>query len=230
MNVYRLPIVTFLFLLAVIATSPAQLLNLGVTAGVDLPRGERTDGEFITELHTNIVYGGFAELILASPFSLRFEAQYAQKEASVRASGVSTDAGERDVYSLNLMEFPVDMRLNFGSTTFRGFASVGTTVGTLLEAARRSDDHGRQPVGRSAMSSNGPHSVDEHFEHEMFQPVSLTLDLGIGASYAIARNFYLSAEVRRLFSPSDDSQSPITDPASWVPQSTKVMTGMYYSF
>jgi hypothetical protein len=206
-------------------------LNVGLTAGLELPKGNNGTSEF----QNNLVFGGFAELALSSPFSLRVEMQYSKKEASVTIPGLDGGGSSSDgggMYSLNYMQFPVDMRLNFGSADFRGFVFGGTTIGTLMSAVREAkgldaDGGNGLPSTPAPATIPGMPTTDQ-----LFNTVDMTLDLGGGASYAIAKDLFFSGEVRYMFGMDDteDGDGSVLKASNWSARSMKIMTGLSYSF
>ncbi len=216
-----------LILVAVLVFTPAHAqLDIGLTAGLDLPR-DQTGQDVATTFAEDAVFGGFAELTLSAPFSLRAEVQYTHRTATVTLPGVQSGSGPSNVYSLNYMQFPVDMRLTFGGTKLRGFVFGGTTIGTLMRAVEEKSE-----VQNDGGSGAPPPSASSGLptQEEIFNPVDLSLDVGGGAAYGFTKDLFFSSEIRYMFGVNDAAGDPVLDASSWHVRNVRILGGLYYVF
>src|SRR5262245_31671270 len=116
----------------------AQSVELGIHAGMNVA-GAPTASSITAVARNGIVLGASASFEISPPFRLGVEAQYVQRSIKLTNSstGISSFA-PTDIYNLNYLEVPVNLRIGFGST-FRVYALAGTNVGTLLSASRQLD-------------------------------------------------------------------------------------------
>jgi opacity protein-like surface antigen len=196
----------------------AQSLELGIHAGVNVA-GTPTASSLAAEARNGIILGGSASFEIAPPFRLAVEAQYVQHGIQfTNASSGGSAAMPSDIYNLNYLEIPVNIRVGFGSA-FRVYALAGTNIGTLLSATRELNH-----------TDGATEQIDEK---AMLNATNFSLELGGGMSYAISAHMAVEADARYSFALNEvkeRSAESLLSRSSWTPRDLRITSGLIFRF
>ena len=192
----------------------AQGFELGIHAGVNVA-GTPTFSTIASEARNGIILGGSASFEISPPFRLQVEAQYVQR--GIEFTNSSVTGAPTDIYQLNYLEVPVNIRMGFGSR-FRVYGLAGTNIGTLLSATRQ---------------INHTDGASEEFdEKEEISSTNIGLELGGGMSYGITSKMAVVADARYTFGLNEvqQNQQPesLLNRSAWKARDFKITTGLLF--
>jgi opacity protein-like surface antigen len=197
----------------------AQNVELGIHAGINLA-GAPSVSNLPAEARNGIILGGSASIEIAPPFRLQVEARYVQRGIQFTNTSVSGMPGSTvptDIYNLNYLEIPVNIRIGFGST-FAVYALAGTNVGTLLSATRELNH-----------TDGASEQIDEK---DMLNTTNFALELGGGMSYAVSKHIAIAADVRWDFGLNQIKENAASESlltrSAWKPQDMQITTGLIF--
>jgi hypothetical protein len=187
----------------------AQSLLVGASAGIDFATANTDESVSLTS-KKGLVAGAGADLIIGQGLGFHVGVQYDEKGTHVeQGATLPTDLQPGD-YNLNYLNFPIGLKYTIGKPSFNVFVTAGTTVGTLLSAALQ--------------QSSGGGEIDIK---NQYNPIDLSLDLGLGFGFEIAKDLQIVTQAVYSLGVTDAAKD-LTSTDSWKGRSLKITTGFQY--